>query len=320
VTVDGHTLAGVFSASSLHDFNQWDTVTIAGDYGTNGPQTVALNFINDAYDGPGADRNLYVASVSVDGHLYSGTSAVSNTGSLGYSNPSAAVLVTNGTVTYSVSSINPPPSGGTTVPDVPVVNPVVSPTYNATPTLTGSTDPGTTVTVYDGTTQLGTTAATNSGAWSFTPTAGLSGGVHSFTAVATNAAGSSAASNVVTERLTSLVLQVSGDSYNGPPQFTMTVDGHTLAGIFSASALHDFNQWNTVTIAGDYGANGPQTVAVNFVNDAYDGPGADRNLYVASLSIDGHLYSGTSARSNTGSLGYTNPDAAVLVTNGTLTF
>jgi|GEM_PF-146385 len=56
------------------------------------------------------------------------------------------------------------------------------------PTLTGTAEAGSTVSIYDGTTLLGTAVAT-SGAWSFTPTAALSDGSHTLTVTATDAGG-----------------------------------------------------------------------------------------------------------------------------------
>jgi large repetitive protein len=65
-----------------------------------------------------------------------------------------------------------------------------------TPSLAGTAEALSTVTVYDGTTVLGTTAATALGTWSLTPT--LGDGTHSITVKATDAAGNvSAASSAL---------------------------------------------------------------------------------------------------------------------------
>ena len=63
-----------------------------------------------------------------------------------------------------------------------------APTSNSTPTLSGSAEPGSIVTVSDGAQVLGTTTAGTDGSWSFT-TPTLSDGDHSLTAVVTDAAG-----------------------------------------------------------------------------------------------------------------------------------
>lgn len=67
--------------------------------------------------------------------------------------------------------------------------------------LTGATQAGLTVNVFDGSTQIGTTKADATGAWSFT-TAQLSNAAHSFTAKAVNAVGTvSSASSALTVRV-----------------------------------------------------------------------------------------------------------------------
>jgi len=65
-------------------------------------------------------------------------------------------------------------------------------TADNTPTLTGTTEAGTTVTIRVGSAVLGTTVADGAGAWSFT-TAALGNGAHSFTATATDFAGNTSA-------------------------------------------------------------------------------------------------------------------------------
>ncbi|WP_210333757.1 Ig-like domain-containing protein, partial [Mesorhizobium sangaii] len=59
---------------------------------------------------------------------------------------------------------------------------------DTTPTLNGTAEANSTVTIFDGVTQLGTATADGSGAWTFT-TSALGQGSHSFTATATDAAG-----------------------------------------------------------------------------------------------------------------------------------
>ena len=61
-------------------------------------------------------------------------------------------------------------------------------TNDTTPTITGSTEAGATVKVFDGATQIGTTVSNADGAWSFTAGA-LAAGAHSLTATVTDVAG-----------------------------------------------------------------------------------------------------------------------------------
>ncbi|WP_241338834.1 Ig-like domain-containing protein, partial [Burkholderia cenocepacia] len=100
------------------------------------------------------------------------TDAAGNTG------PSASVTVTGDTTAPGAPVI------GTVTDDVgSVVGAIISggSTDDATPTLSGTAEAGSTVSVYDGTTLLGTTTADPSGNWTFTPTTGLGEGAHSIT-------------------------------------------------------------------------------------------------------------------------------------------
>jgi len=60
---------------------------------------------------------------------------------------------------------------------------------DATPTLTGKAEAGSTVTIYDGSTKVGTAIANQNGTWTFTPTADISKGLHNYTATSTDVAG-----------------------------------------------------------------------------------------------------------------------------------
>src|SRR5213079_1487184 len=67
-------------------------------------------------------------------------------------------------------------------------------TNDTSPTLAGTAEANSTVTIFDGASQLGTVLANGSGAWTFT-TAALGQGGHSFTATATDAAGNTGAAS-----------------------------------------------------------------------------------------------------------------------------
>ncbi|TYZ38976.1 hypothetical protein C2U34_26665, partial [Ralstonia solanacearum] len=58
-------------------------------------------------------------------------------------------------------------------------------TNDATPTLTGTAEANSTISIFDGSTLLGTVTADASGNWTYTPTTALADGSHSFTATAT---------------------------------------------------------------------------------------------------------------------------------------
>ena len=92
---------------------------------------------------------------------------------------------------------------------------------DSTPTITGTAEAGSTVTIKDGNTTLGTTVATD-GTYSFTPTTvqALSDGVHTLSASATDAAGN--VSTTVTSNVTI-------DSTSpGAPSATIGLEGSTV--------------------------------------------------------------------------------------------
>ena len=67
-------------------------------------------------------------------------------------------------------------------------------THDNTPTLDGTAEANSTVTLYDGSTSLGSALVNSSGSWSFTPST-VSDGGHSFTATATDEAGNTSAAS-----------------------------------------------------------------------------------------------------------------------------
>ena len=76
----------------------------------------------------------------------------------------------------------------TTPPAAPVITSTGGLTNDNTPTISGTAENNSTVTVYDGAAAIGSTTASGTGAWSFTPAAALGDGAHTITARATDAA------------------------------------------------------------------------------------------------------------------------------------
>ncbi|WP_267361210.1 MULTISPECIES: GDSL-type esterase/lipase family protein [unclassified Methylobacterium] len=70
-----------------------------------------------------------------------------------------------------------------------------------------------------------------------------------------------------------LVVHVSGDHYQGDPQFQVYVDGKAVGGTQTVSAVHGQNQWQDIALKGDFSPSSPHAVEVRFLNDAYDGSG-----------------------------------------------
>ncbi|MGE5537732.1 MAG: carbohydrate-binding domain-containing protein [Gemmatimonas sp.] len=117
-----------------------------------------------------------------------------------------------------------------------------------------------------------------------------------------------------------IVLHLAEDAWNGDAQFVVKVDGAQVGGTRTATASHASHAVQDVTLTGDFGAQGPGTVDVQFVNDAWGGtPATDRNLYVYSADVNGHSFPGTAA-ANDAANGMSAPDAAILAINGTVEF
>jgi len=114
-----------------------------------------------------------------------------------------------------------------------------------------------------------------------------------------------------------LVLKVSGDSYQGDPHFIVTVDGQQVGGTLTTSASHAADQTQDVTLTGNFGA-GAHDVAVQFLDDAWGGSSAaDRNLYVHQVSLDGQVQAGSTSTNTAGS---NSNGVANIQSNGTATF
>jgi hypothetical protein len=86
-----------------------------------------------------------------------------------------------------------------------------------------------------------------------------------------------------------IVLDMSEDYAGGNAEFTVSVNGKQVGGVYQANALHSSGDAGTVSLTGDWNS-GVNDVAVSFINHAYG-----RNLYVNSISENGVTYAGTSA-------------------------
>ena len=107
----------------------------------------------------------------------------------------------------------------TVVPAAPTVTaPTGGTTITGTPVVTGSAEPGTTVTVNDGGTAICTSTADAAGVWSCTPSTPLGDGPHTITATATDPAGNSGPASAAVS------ITVDGTAPN-PPAITAPIDG-----------------------------------------------------------------------------------------------
>lgn len=119
-----------------------------------------------------------------------------------------------------------------------------------------------------------------------------------------------------------LTLHVSEDSWNGDAQFVVTVDGHQVGGVQTATASHAQGQWQDITLTGNFGLTGPDKIDLTFLNDGWGGnSNMDRNLYVQSVDVNGQIFSGNAAVNNAANGSASeDPHTAVMMINGTAEF
>ena len=158
---------------------------------------------------------------------------------------------------------------------VPVVAVVPSGgfTNDTTPTLSGTTEAGASVSVYDGATLLGTTTADGLGGWTFTPAMGLAEGSHSFTITTADALGNvgatSAAYLVNIDVSAPGVPAITGALDNvGPIQSPLTAGGTTddttptLTGTSDGNATISIYEGGSLVISTTADALGAWSVAL----------------------------------------------------------
>ncbi len=104
--------------------------------------------------------------------------------------------------------------------------------------------------------------------------------------------GTTAAPAAILSPTDTLDLHVSEDAWQGDAQFLISVDGKPVGGVQTATASHGTGATQDFSVSGNWG-DGPHTVGMTFINDAWGGtPSTDRNLYVDSVSYDGHPAAG----------------------------
>lgn len=138
-------------------------------------------------------------------------------------------------------------SADTTPPSAPVISSPTpgSSTNDSTPTVSGTAEAGSTVTVKDGSTTVCTATANGLGAWSCTLGTALSAGSHSITATATDPAGNSSsasAANSITVDLTAPITPI----ISSPTSGSTTTDLPTISGTAEAGSTVTVKDGSTV--------------------------------------------------------------------------
>ncbi|MGI4807619.1 MAG: carbohydrate-binding domain-containing protein [Janthinobacterium lividum] len=338
VCVDGVQVGGIQTATASHAAGAWEDVIVAGSFDTD-PDLVSVTFLNDAWGGTSAtDRNLYVGSLTFNNATYAGSSAWNTTNAppIGTS----ATLNSNGLISFKprdslVLNVAEDSYLGDAQFIVRVDGQQVGGVQTATAihaaglwqpiTLAGDfgSDPSQ-ISVAFINDEWGGSAATDRNLYIGSIT--LEGRSYAGSSALNQASGITLGSatelrtngQVLFQLSDTLTLNVAEDSYQGDADFRVLVNGIQVGGIYTATASHAAGAWQTVTISGDFKSN-PQQVAVQFLNDAWNGTAAtDRNLYVASMTLNGQTYQGAAANNTAG--GFTVGAAAALNINGNITF
>ena len=210
-TLNGATSGRSPAASVTIDLTAPGTPTIGAVIDDVGPGTGPLtngqttNDNQPTLTGTGAVGDTI--SVYNNGTLL-GSVVVGTTGTWSYTTP----VLADGNNLLTIRETDPagnqsaPSAGFTVVVDTVSTTPVITnvtddvgntattvvsgtPTNDATPTLSGTAEANSVVTIFDGGTQIGVVTADGTGAWTFTPETALAEGSHSFTAQATDPQG-----------------------------------------------------------------------------------------------------------------------------------
>ncbi len=296
ISVDGSVIGGVQSVTAPHAAGQDEAFAVSGTFGS-GSHQVSVTFLNDACGGTAStDRNLYL-----DGLSYGQTSLQPNLG-----------LYSNGTKTVFLAAAGPdtlvlhlsqdaygdPAQFSVTLDGAALAGvQQVSALHSQGQTqdfsysgLFGSGPHRLGVTFLND--AFGGSAATDRNLY-------VDGATYDGTAVMGAKAG---LFNNGTAPITipgagapdTLTFNLSEDAWTGDAQCLLTLDGTSLGGAQTVTASHALGQSQALTFTGYYGP-GPHTASISFTNDAWAGPGQDRNLYVQSVAFDGQTTASNAA-------------------------
>ncbi|WP_018262417.1 carbohydrate-binding domain-containing protein [Methylobacterium sp. WSM2598] len=347
VLVDGVQVGGPQAVTARHGAGEWQDITFTGAFAPD-PRRVEVRFLNDAWGGTaGADRNLYVDHLVLDGRTYRGAAASNGAGA---TVDGAAALMAEGGLVFDTSA--PPPLRSLTIRvaedayrgDALVAVLVDGVQIGGPQAVTARRAAGEwqdiTLTGDFGDDPRRVEVRFLNDAWGGTADADrnlyvdhlILGGRTYEGEAARNAAGpmlGDAAALYSAGTLTfdtgvppaapvrSLTIRVAEDAYQGDALVAVLVDGVQVGGPQAVTARHGAGEWQDITFTGAF-APDPRRVEVRFLNDAWGGTAdADRNLYVDHLILGGRTYEGEAASNAAGPmLG----DAAALYSAGTLTF
>ncbi len=195
--------APVVNAGANQNITLPSTATLTGTATDDGLPASTLTTTWSKVSGPGTVTfgNAGQLSTSVTFSL-SGTYVLRLTASDG-------TLSSQDDLSVIVAAAPVPPT-----PPTPPASPTITGNGTATPTLSGTTQPGAVIHILVDGIEVGTTAAAGDGSWSY-PITGVSAGTHTITVTASNAGGSSPASPAVTVTVAASGGSGSGSSSSG---------------------------------------------------------------------------------------------------------
>lgn len=89
-----------------------------------------------------------------------------------------------------------------------------------------------------------------------------------------------------------LRVRVSGEHFDGPPEFRVLVDGRQAGGLFAVAADFRKGEWEEISMTVPCGRSGPKRVEIEYLNDFSGGSWqTDRNLLVDYVEVDGVRFS-----------------------------
>lgn len=158
---------------------------------------------------------------------------------------STHTITATATVLGETSSPSSPQTLEIQLVTAPTVS-VTSPTYDRTPTITGTAIASSTIDILDGGSSIGTTTADGSGNWTFTPGTDLSVSTHSITATATlntQTSSASSPSNLVIQLVTTPTVTFTSPTTDKTP----TISGTAI--VSSTITIYDSNVSQGTTTA-----------------------------------------------------------------------
>lgn len=308
VSIDGHQRGGILTTTALHTYAQTQAFTILGTFGKS-KHTVTVNFLNDA-SGADGDRNLYVTGATINGAVVH--DAVLNeygSGPQSFGFSGAVLLpVTIGTGPDSFVVGLSEDKNLVNAKYTIAVDGVKQGTSRIVSALHGYGQLQTLIVNGSfGPAAHSVAISLTNGAPAGKPSDGVNlyvDGVSYNAIAAQNASAALTADGTITvqtaaQQPDNLVIGLTEDAYLGDAQASISLDGKLLGTpVVTASnaALGNGGAPQMQTYTGKFGGGAvPHTVVVSFTNDAYVGPGMDRNLYVQGITFNGITVAGRQA-------------------------